>query len=443
MKRAAILTYIINLKSRIDRREHILKEFVERDEFNIHIVVAIEHEIGAIGLWNTIKHILEDLTHQNDNYIILCEDDHVFTPYYNLEKLVEVIAEAIEKEADILCGGISWLTSCLQFSQNMFWVERFSGLQFTIIFRKFYQRILEASFNVTDAADYKISSLTNNKYFIFPFFSTQKDFGYSDVTAKNNVERSVENLFKDTSENIKILKDVFSFYSNRRKALPSQTPDGSFENITIPTYIINHAEHTDRKKNIKKQFEKRDEFDLTFVDAVKHAKENVGLWLNIRKIIQLALENEDDVIVICQDCHEFTKDYSRDIFLNSVIEAHQLDAELLCGSVGSFGMSVPVTQNKWWLNSFSCAQFIVLYKSIFQRSLNEPYDDSVIADVVYSKIANNKMTFFPFISIQNHLASAHISASYNRVVYPITNLFEPAEKRFTNIQQAMQRNSYH
>lgn len=52
METIPIPTYIINLKSRIDRKEHKLKEFAVRVEFKIHIVEVIEHEIGAIGLWS-------------------------------------------------------------------------------------------------------------------------------------------------------------------------------------------------------------------------------------------------------------------------------------------------------------------------------------------------------------------------------------------------------
>jgi len=49
-----IPTYIINLKKRTDRLEHIRKEFAHRDEFNITIFEAFEHVTGAIGLWKSI-----------------------------------------------------------------------------------------------------------------------------------------------------------------------------------------------------------------------------------------------------------------------------------------------------------------------------------------------------------------------------------------------------
>ncbi|HOZ84835.1 MAG TPA: hypothetical protein PK191_05055 [Niabella sp.] len=42
-------TFIINLAARTERKEHIRKEFAGRCEFNVSIVDAVSHTIGAIG----------------------------------------------------------------------------------------------------------------------------------------------------------------------------------------------------------------------------------------------------------------------------------------------------------------------------------------------------------------------------------------------------------
>ena len=79
----------------------------------------------------------------------------------------------------------------------------------------------------------------------------------------------------------------------------------------IPTYVINMKERLDRKKHIIGEFKGRDEFDVTYMDACTHKIGAVGLWNSIVRIIRLALENEDDVVVICEDDHYFTEDYSK------------------------------------------------------------------------------------------------------------------------------------
>ena len=41
-----IPTYVINLKKRPDRKEHILNEFIDKPEFEVKVVEAIEHTNG-------------------------------------------------------------------------------------------------------------------------------------------------------------------------------------------------------------------------------------------------------------------------------------------------------------------------------------------------------------------------------------------------------------
>ena len=53
-----IPTYVVNLKHRIDRKDHSISEFAGREEFDLQIITAIEHERGAMGLWQTIQGII-------------------------------------------------------------------------------------------------------------------------------------------------------------------------------------------------------------------------------------------------------------------------------------------------------------------------------------------------------------------------------------------------
>jgi len=202
----------VNLAHRTDRRNHIIEEFKGKYEFNLEIVPAIQHKKGAIGLWKTINELIAEALNSNQEYIIICEDDHSFPLNYTREILFDAIQLAGQMETDILLGGISWFNNALQISPNLFWVDKFSGLQFTIVYRKFFETILKADFNYDDAADYKISSLTSNKLIIYPFISTQKEFGYSDVTSKNNTEGYVTKIFNDAAEQMGNLQKAAQFY---------------------------------------------------------------------------------------------------------------------------------------------------------------------------------------------------------------------------------------
>ena len=206
--------YVPNLPERKERKAHIQNEFNDRNEFYPHIIPAITHQFGTVGLWKTIQYILRDLVNEDEEFVIICEDDHQFTSVYQSHKLMEKINKAQEIGADILLGGVSWFKDAVQISRDLFWVEKFSGLQFTIIFKKFYEKILNASFLETDAADYKISALSDKKFIIYPFISIQKEFGYSDVTSKNAEPGFVESCFKETSERLQLLKNVKTYYKS-------------------------------------------------------------------------------------------------------------------------------------------------------------------------------------------------------------------------------------
>ncbi len=213
-----IPAYVINLPERKDRLAHIQQQFLGKSEFDVTIMEACKHSIGAVGLWKSILKVIKIGVANEDDVIIFCEDDLQFTRQYMGEILIKQIENAKKYDADILLGGVSWFKDAVQISSDLFWVEKFSGLQFTIIFKKFYEKILNASFLETDAADYKISALSDKKFIIYPFISTQKEFGYSDVTKKNNEAGLVDKLFEETSERLHLLKNVNNFYKryNRR-----------------------------------------------------------------------------------------------------------------------------------------------------------------------------------------------------------------------------------
>ncbi|WP_316838175.1 hypothetical protein [Pedobacter nutrimenti] len=207
-----IPTYILNLENRTDKKHHILKEFAGRAEFSINIIAAEECETGAIDLWNTIKYILQNLVPSEEEYIIICADDHVFTESYNEESLIKAIIDAQKKEAAVLIGGVSWFDTALQISPGLFVIDKFLGLQFAVIYRKFFNAILEADFGPNDVADYKIFGLTEDKLLIYPFMSAQKEFGHSDITPKNNNGGHVTQIPNDSSAILKVLNDIALFY---------------------------------------------------------------------------------------------------------------------------------------------------------------------------------------------------------------------------------------
>lgn len=406
--------FVVNLRGRVDRKEHIQKQFLGRDEFLLTIVDAEKHRIGAVGLWKTIRKILENMVNEEDEFIILCEDDHQFTSDYSQSILFGCISEAIEKGADVLLGGPSWFCGALHVSQRLFWVDKFSGLQFTVLFRKFFKTILEAEFTPKDVPDYRIAALTEDKFFIFPFISTQVEFGYSDATGSNNVPGHVEELFRTSVECARSLTLLSDIYRQTGKVGPDDEPE-SLENICLPAYIIDVPGKTDSLLHIQNEFLEKKEFEVRMVEACEHTSPALSIFLTIQKIVRMAMDNDEEVIVICESDHQFTEHYTKQFFFKNVISAFGQNAEILSGGVGRFDQIVPVTDSLFWINGISPVQFTVLYKSVFQKILEEPYDDIIEVKDIFTQLTSHKMTFFPFISTKKAEPFSDTSLRLNRI----------------------------
>jgi hypothetical protein len=395
-----IPVFIINLKRRTDRKEHIIQEFSCRNEFRPVIVEAMEHPNGAIGLWTTIRQILLDEENAGLEYIILCEDDHHFTDQYSIELLLNCIQEAEKKDADVLCGGVSGFRNAIAISESIFWVEMFSGMQFTILFRRFFNTILGADFNEEDAADTRISLLTSNKFFIYPFISVQKEFGYSDVTPKNNVKGRVETLFSTSMIKARSIKYICNHYDIYNKGKKKEGTSALFNDVTIPTYVICDLRRADSVADIQRMFKDKCEFSVSICNVHEDGGSDMALMQCIRQIIAGAVKNDEDIIIICREDHEFTEDYSKEFLLKNILEAYSQGADILSGGVGEFDIAVPVSQNRFWINILFSMQFLVLYRSIFQKIIESVFDDTTPASRVISSVTSSKMTLLPFISVQ-------------------------------------------
>lgn len=179
-------TYIINLKERIERRRHILSEFEKYPEFELTVFDAIKMESGSEGLFESIKQIVYKARAAKDKYIIICEDDHVFTDEYNSKYLTDLIETGVTKGFDILLGGPSSIQDAFFVNERLVWLSGFSGTQFVVIFQNFYETILNYKLPSEAAYDLELGKLSDNIYCCYPPLSEQTNFGYSDVTSKNN-----------------------------------------------------------------------------------------------------------------------------------------------------------------------------------------------------------------------------------------------------------------
>lgn len=212
-----IPTFVINLKKRPDRKKHVLNQFADKPEFDVKLVNAIEHDNGSLGLWMTISHIVRDLIDPGDEYFLLVEDDHVFTNCYDQQIFFDNIAYAKSLDADVLLGGVSWFDSVVPISRNLFWVDSFNATQFVLVYKSFYNRLIENLDTYSDPADINISKISDKKFIFHPFISIQKEFGYSDATSFNGEQGYITQIFSHSTKRLKSLNKVLDFYNKLLK----------------------------------------------------------------------------------------------------------------------------------------------------------------------------------------------------------------------------------
>jgi hypothetical protein len=280
---------------------------------------------------------------------------------------------------------------------------------------------------VTDVADFKISLLSAQKFIIYPFVSIQKEFGYSDVTLKNNAKGFVQDLFINSAEHVSLLKDVFDHYKNLGRSVDVSLDDISDPEIVIPVYVIT----TSNTVAVERQFYGKNEFKVVSVDQDNGQPGSMDQWPTIKKIAGKALEDDEDIIVVCDENHVFSDHYSLDFLLTNILAAHQYGADYLSCGKGRFDKAVPVTKCLYWINQCLSTQFLVIYKKFFQRILDESIQEGIPASVILSDMTSNKMLLFPFIS-----AKTDVDSTKANDCIPVKNIFisqDPA-MRLTRIR---------
>ncbi len=209
-----INVYVPNLPQREDRKTSILQQFEGKKLYDVNIITPVSHPIASTSLWLTFVDAVRKEAASKTDCFIFCEDDHIFTEDYSDELLEHCIEEAKSLNADILSGGFSWYEMPVQVTGNLFWVKNFTGMQFTVVFGKFYSTILNSDIEGRHTLDLYVSTLSDDILVVSPYISVQKEFGYSDVTTKNNVQGHVDTLFEKSGTTLNILRKVRNTFNN-------------------------------------------------------------------------------------------------------------------------------------------------------------------------------------------------------------------------------------
>lgn len=209
-----IPTYVINLPERTDRRKSVEEQFKNKNEFELHIVEATKHTIGAVGLWKSITSIIREVVQKGeDDVIIICEDDHVFTENYQRDKFLDQVMRGAQLGTQILFGGIGGFGKAVPIESEFFWIDWNWCTQFMVIYQSAFDKILNARFTENDVADEFLGKIIPNKVVIHPFISIQKEFGYSDITKGNEKIWQISKYFDNADLRLKTYERIIKKYN--------------------------------------------------------------------------------------------------------------------------------------------------------------------------------------------------------------------------------------
>ncbi|MFT3750019.1 MAG: hypothetical protein QM768_17005 [Agriterribacter sp.] len=411
-----------------------LEQFHHRREFEVYLInESIE---PGERLLDTLKEILRTKVDDTDEIVLLSNPFHVFTDEYSLQLLVDCIKEANNLGADMLSGGVTLFTNVLRVSERLLWIDGFYDLGFLIIFKRYFCTIEQIEFDGTD----KLVFLTKSekKFLIYPFVSTSNEILQKENGDANQPAISKHEIYNETTFTIQKLINVAVAY---KKIRPSQATKKRIQAMiarprSIPTYVINLPERTDRKAHILAQFNSKEEFDLEIVEASRHKIGAVGLWQSIRKIIKSAKEEKHDVIIICEDDHEFTAEYSKDILFKNIYEGHEQGVDYMLGGVAVFRHVVPVSTTRLWVDVCTSTQFTIIYNKFFDKLLNADFKNDDVADLFMSELTINIMLLYPFMSVQKSFGYSDVTQAHNDNSVLLTQLFKRSDQIIRRIQQA-------
>lgn len=228
-------TYVIHMKERIERMEHIKKQFEGRKEFDLHIVDACQETNGALGLWKSICKIVSAAKQADEELVIICEDDHTFEPTYDKTLFIRQLMLAHVMGAELLNGGVGSIGNLVSLGNGLYWIDHFWCTQFIVIYQRAYDKILQASFGLRDVADERLCQILTSKMAICPFVSSQAYFGYSDVTSSNDSDANILRHF-DAS------KRIYRSYQYAEALLAGECMD-SWHAPSVKSYLEDESTH--------------------------------------------------------------------------------------------------------------------------------------------------------------------------------------------------------
>lgn len=404
--------------SRINNLKAKKKNFCFPDCFNV-----ISAEWNPQNSISFLQSAVAWCESRNEPFFLACSNQTTFPVDFDCDTFLSLIESARQKKADILiCSAVGIDSPIFTGIPNLYWANQALGINCMIVFQNAYNHISSISSSWENYFEFSsvLTSKILRKMVISPYIANGNDDALYIANSWGYYAPSIEDIYNKR---------------NLYEKLKLENIKYDFDQLTIPVYIINLQERTDRLQYVVHEFSNRPEFEINIVPACKHKCGALGLWLSIRKIISIAKEKEEDVIIICEDDHHFTSAYSKDYLFQQIINGYAMGADYLNGGGADFRNALKISEHLFWVEIIRCTQFIVIYKEFYDKILSADFDENVLADVMLSDLTENKMLIYPFVSVQRDFGYSDVTRIFNLNDGRLTKMFENAQRRLECIDQ--------
>ncbi|SFK70534.1 Glycosyl transferase family 2 [Porphyromonadaceae bacterium KH3CP3RA] len=159
--------FYINTFCLYKNKENVLREFSDKKEFNIEWI-ELGHQLYCIDKEH-LNSIVNKSLMEEDDFIIVCFENHRFGANYIRTNLLKYIYWANIYKADILFGNGDEIDFMCKLQEELYWVNSVRRSNFIILFRNFFRRLWNLDFSDNIDLSEKISTLSTNKLIIHPF----------------------------------------------------------------------------------------------------------------------------------------------------------------------------------------------------------------------------------------------------------------------------------
>lgn len=405
------------------------KPFASSEKGNIVDYCANKHDFRVIMQENNPQRIIALFQEAvawceaNGHDFFLISSYSVNVPIgFDETYFISTIELGTRKQADVLIYSATVINSPIPAKcENLYWIDSAFGINCMLVYRSAFRQILSLSEEWTPR--YEITSfLTRNswrKLLLSPYIVKDNDTSGTDYAPYTNSVRKQQDLYRQNYQSFNC----------------------SCGDLSIPLYIINLPERKERLAHILDEFKGRTEFEVNVIPACKDECGALGLWKSIRKVVSIAVQKDEDIIVICEDDHHFTADYSKESLFARIMEGYSLGADYLNGGCADFKDAFVITDHLFGMVTIRCTQFIIIYKDFYSTILEADFDENVLADVKLSELTERKMVMYPFISVQKDFGYSDVTMIFNQHDGYITTLFDHAKKRLENIKRLSEESS--